>query len=339
MVQTESQPQERVYEWDEMEIGHDAPPLATEITKDMISNFARSMEDEAPEYQDDGAAMALGFEGVIAPPGMLFQISPTRRLDIMHARGYISPEEKKVNPRATPFTGTEINFQSIPIRAGDTITSVSRIANRWESRSGNRFVSFSITAQNQRGDKVIDYYYTVLWEYSKGQKSRPTNADAAPKHPKPDIATGKTIGSETDFADIQLNDTLPGLTNRVTQDLINNYFYMNSSSTEVSPTALLHVDTKFAEATVFAGTTQGGPHAAAYVIRMLAAGLGLKRLMNGTTFNERALEPVRPGDEVSYLARVLEKREEAGKQIIDLEVTGTNQLSQTTSAAKVVVNW
>jgi acyl dehydratase len=339
MVQTESQSQERVYEWEEMEIGHDAPPLAKEITKELISNYARSMEDEAPEYQDDGAAKALGFGGVIAPPGMLFQIGPMRRLDIMHARGYISPEEKKVNPRATPFTGTEINFQPIPIRAGDVITSVTRIANRWESRSGNRFVSFGITAQNQRGETILDYYYTVLWEYSKGQKSRSANAAAAPKPPEPDIATGKVIGSETDFADIQLNDTLPGLTNQVTQDLIDDYIHMDRGGTELSPAALLHVDTKFAEATVFAGTTQGGPQAVAYVIQMLAAGLGLKRLMNGTTFNERALEPVRPGDEVSYAARVLEKREETGKQVVDFEVTGTNQLGQTTSAAKVVVNW
>lgn len=339
MVQAESQPQERVYEWQEMEIGHDASPLAKEITKDMISNFARSMEDRAPEYLDDGAAKAAGFEGVIAPPGMLFQIGPMRRLDIMHARGYISPEEKKVNPRATPFTGTDITFQPTPIRPGDVITSVSRIANRWESRSGNRFVSFGITAHNQRGDKVLDYFYNVLWEYSKGQKSRPANAAAAPKPPESDTAIGRIIGPETDFAAIQPGDTLPGLTNHVTQQLIDNYFHINSGSTEVSPTALLHVDTKFAEATVFSGTTQGGPHAVAFIIRMLAAGLGLKRLMNGTTFNERALEPVRPDDEVSYLARVLEKREEDGKQQVDFEVTGTNQLGQTTSAAKVVVNW
>jgi acyl dehydratase len=257
----------------------------------------------------------------------------------MHARGYISPEEKKVNPRATPFTGTEINFQPVPIRAGDVITSVSRIANRWESRSGNRFVSFGITAQNQRGEQVLDYLYTVMWEYSKGQKSRAGNAAAAPKRPEPEIATGNVIGPESKYADIQVNDTLPGLTNQVTQDLIDNYFHLNSSGAEVSATALLHVDTKFAEATVFSGTTQGGPHAVAYVIRMLAAGLGLRRLMNGTTFSERALEPVRPGDEVAYVARVLEKRKEAGEQLIDFEVTGTNQLGQTTSAAKVVVNW
>ena len=339
MVQTQSEAEEQVYEWEQMEIGHDAPPLAKEITPEMIANFAQSLEDDSPVYADDAVAKTEGFEGIIAPPSMLFQIGPMRRLDIMHARGYISPEEKKVSPRTTPFTGTDINFLPVAIRPGDVITSVSRIANRWESRSGNRFVSFGITAHNQRGEQVLDYFYNVLWEYSKGQKSRPADAAAAHRPSAPEPPKGALIGPETSFADINPGDYLPGLTNRVTQEVIDNYFHLNSSGAEISPTALLHVDTKFAEATVFSGTTQGGPHAVAFIIRMLAAGLGLKRLMNGATFTERALEPVRPGDDVSYLAAVLDKREEEGLQIVEFEVKGTNQLDQTTSAAKVVVNW
>ena len=61
--------------------------------------------------------------------------------------------------------------------------------------------------------------------------------------------------------------------------------------------------------------------------------------MNGAKLTERALEPVRPGDDVAYLATVLDKHEEESRQIVEFEVKGTNQLDQTTSAAKVVVNW
>ena len=339
MTEIPAETKERVYEWEQMEIGHDAPVLTKEITQELITNFASSVQDESPVYSDGDAARAEGFAGIIAPPSMLFQIAPMRRLDIMHARGYISPEEKKVNPRATPFTGADINFLPVPIELGDVITSVSRIASRWESRSGNRFVSFGITAHNPSGQKVLDYYYTVLWEYSKGQKARPADAAAVPRPTRPERPKGALIGSHTSFAEINSGDTLPGLDNSVTQDLIDDYFHLNSGGGEVSPTALLHVDPKFAESTVFSGTTQGGPHAVAYMVRMLSAGLGLKRLMNGTTFTERALEPVRPGDDIAYVATVLDKREENDRKIVEFEITGTNQLGQTTAAAKAVVNW
>ena len=60
-----------------------------------------------------------------------------------------------------------------------------------------------------------------------------------------------------------------------------------------------------------------------------------KNAIINSTFNERALEPVRPGDIITYSGKVLAiNNSEKGKRI-DLEVKGTNQLGQTTSLASV----
>ncbi|MBI4203335.1 MAG: MaoC family dehydratase N-terminal domain-containing protein [Chloroflexi bacterium] len=161
-----------VYTWDVMQIGHTCPPMTVEITRESIANYARSVQNNNPVYFDDAAARAAGFPGVIAPPTMCYTFAPMRRAEVMQHNGYSSPEQDKVNPRSTPFAGTEILFQGAPVRPGDVITSTSTLDNRWETRTGNRFVSFRVVALNQRGEKAVEYLYNVIWEYARGQKSR-----------------------------------------------------------------------------------------------------------------------------------------------------------------------
>ncbi|MBI4338427.1 MAG: MaoC family dehydratase N-terminal domain-containing protein [Chloroflexi bacterium] len=172
MTQGQRQEEERVYNWDVMQIGHTCSPMTTPITRESIASYARSVQNSNPVYYDDNAARAAGFEGVIGAPTMCYAYAPMRRADIMNQNGYTSPEQAKQNPRSTPFAGTEIVFQGVPVRPGDTIMSTSTLDNRWESRSGNRFVSFRILAYNQRGEKVVEYLYNIIWEYTRGQKGR-----------------------------------------------------------------------------------------------------------------------------------------------------------------------
>ncbi|MBI2172246.1 MAG: MaoC family dehydratase N-terminal domain-containing protein [Chloroflexi bacterium] len=172
MTQTQAQEEEKVYNWDVMQIGHTCPPLTVEITRESIANYARSVQNSNPIYVDDAAARAAGLPGVIAPPTMCYAYAPMRRADIMHHHGYVSPEQYAKSPRSTPFAGSDIVFQGVPVRPGDTIMSTSTLDNRWETRSGNRFVSFRVVAHNQRGEKVVEYLYNVIWELARGQKSR-----------------------------------------------------------------------------------------------------------------------------------------------------------------------
>lgn len=167
----ETQEEENVYNWDVMEIGHTATPLTVEVTKERIANYAKSVRDDNPIFFDEAAAKAAGFNGIVAPPTMLYVYSPMRRAEIMNGLGYVSPEQSK-EARSTPFAGTEVMFQGVPVLAGDTITSQPAVDRKWESSSGNRFVSFRIIATNQRGEKVVEYLYNVIWEYAQGQKSR-----------------------------------------------------------------------------------------------------------------------------------------------------------------------
>ena len=172
MVEAQSPEQEKVYNWDVMEIGHTCPAMTFEITEENIANYAKSVQNTNPIYFDDQAAKAAGFDGIIAPPTMCYTFASMRRAEIMNHHGYVSPEQSVVSPRSTPFAGSEIVFQGMPVRPGDVITSTTTLDNRWETRSGNRFVSFRIVATNQRGEKVVEYLYNIIWEYARTQKSR-----------------------------------------------------------------------------------------------------------------------------------------------------------------------
>ena len=44
-----------------------------------------------------------------------------------------------------------------------------------------------------------------------------------------------------------------------------------------------------------------------------------------------------PATPITYTGRVLDKREEGGKRLVDVEVKGTNHLGQTTAIATATV--
>ena len=161
----------RIYNWNVMEIGHDAPPIFEVITKEYIAEFCESVQETNPIYLDEAAAKAAGFPTVVAPPSMVYAYAPMRRWDIFNIRGYLGPEQA-TSPRSTPFAGSEVFLTGVPVMAGDIITSIVRIDNRWISQRGNKFVTFKIIAHNQRGEKIVEYNYNILWEYYRGQKGR-----------------------------------------------------------------------------------------------------------------------------------------------------------------------
>jgi acyl dehydratase len=164
--------EEVVYTWDVMEIGHSAPPLTIEITEDYISSYSNSIQNDNRQHHDTTAAQSQGFQQLVAPLSMIYSFAPMRRHDIFENYGYVGPEKYAKSPRSTPFAGTETKFFGIPVLAGDTITSTTEISNRWETKSGNKFVSFKIQAKNQRDELVAEYLYNIIWERSAGQKTR-----------------------------------------------------------------------------------------------------------------------------------------------------------------------
>ena len=260
---------------------------------------------------------------------MFFIYAPARRLDVMHENGFISPEEAETNSRSTPFVGTDIEWLGNAIKENDIITSTAFFEKKWESSSGNRFLSIGVEAKNQTNEPVINYRYNVMWEFSKGQKARTTGANQTAS------TNISTEANSFDINNITEGDVIPRLQRIISQETINKYHELNNwSNKEPSPTALLHVDEAFAEATVFSGTTLSGPTAVGFMLHLVEKTFGQKAIIN-STFNERALEPVRPGDIITYSGKVITINNTEKEKRLDLEVRGTNQLGQTTSLASV----
>ena len=309
-----------VLEWDQILVGTSAKPTSINITKEMIINYKKSIEDNT-----------AGNSGELlqAPAGMFFIYAPARRLDVMHENGFISPEEAETNSRSTPFVGTDIEWLGNAIKENDIITSTAFFEKKWESSSGNRFLSIGVEAKNQTNEPVINYRYNVMWEFSKGQKARTTGANQTAS------TNISTEANSFDINNITEGDVIPQLQRIISQKTINKYHELNNwSNKEPSPTALLHVDEAFAEATVFSGTTLSGPTAVGFMLHLVEKTFGQKAIIN-STFNERALEPVRPGDIITYSGKVITINNTEKEKRLDLEVRGTNQLGQTTSLASV----
>lgn len=309
-----------VLEWDQILVGTSAKPTSINITKEMIINYKKSIEDNT-----------AGNSGELlqAPAGMFFIYAPARRLDVMHENGFISPEEAETNSRSTPFVGTDIEWLGNAIKENDIITSTAFFEKKWESSSGNRFLSIGVEAKNQINQPVINYRYNVMWEFSKGQKARTTGANQTAS------TNISTEANSFDINNITEGDVIPQLQRIISQETINKYHELNNwSNKEPSPTALLHVDEAFAEATVFSGTTLSGPTAVGFMLHLVEKTFGQKAIIN-STFNERALEPVRPGDIITYSGKVITINNTEKEKRLDLEVRGTNQLGQTTSLASV----
>ncbi len=139
------------------------------------------------------------------------------------------------------------------------------------------------------------------------------------------------------FDSIQVGDALPILEKTESQETINGYTEMNRrEDAPVQRGANLHTDEGYAQAGIFAGTVNQGVVTCAYLYELLQMAFPVPNVYR-STFNMRALEPFRPGDVVSFTGKVLDKREEGGQRLVDVEVTGTNQLGQTIASAKATV--
>ena len=156
---------EKVYEWEVAEIGDESPPYVYEVTEENIANYSRAVGYENPVYVNDAAAKEVGFPGIFAPPTMVYTYAPQRRHDVMSAKGYIAPEQSRINPRSTPFVSTNTSFQGILVRPGDVVTSTTKVVDKFRKRD-NKFITFQVTAYNRLGEKIVQYDYVCLWETS-----------------------------------------------------------------------------------------------------------------------------------------------------------------------------
>ena len=162
--------EEKRWEYEVVEVGQKGTPFTVEVTQDLISKYAQRVRNPNPAYQEDD-------DQLLAMPTMVIAAAPLRRFDVAEANGFVALELVQDSPRQTPFAKCEVRWHS-PMRAGDTITSVCSVIDKYERR-GSKFVTFRVEARNQHDEMVAEYDYTSIFEYAKGQKQAADQAKAA----------------------------------------------------------------------------------------------------------------------------------------------------------------
>ena len=142
--------------------------------------------------------------------------------------------------------------------------------------------------------------------------------------------------SSVSFETISIGDDLPSIQKSETQEDIDNYPILNEAEEREIPSMNLHIDEEFADTGIFSGMVNYGVTTCGFLVELLQLAFPLKNIRKAT-INMRATEPIRADDVVQYTGKVVGKREEGGKNLVDLELVGTNQLSQTVATAKVTI--
>ena len=136
-------------------IGLESAPVTMEVEKGHILRFAEAIGDPNPIYSDEAAARKTGYGGLVAPPTFLrsvrgvnlelpFELSFSRRLD----------------------GGSDWEYFQ-PVRAGDRITAVARIAELTErsGRLGLMVFMTTVTTYSNQFDEVVATQTNTLIAY------------------------------------------------------------------------------------------------------------------------------------------------------------------------------
>ena len=269
-----------VYEWEDAQLGDAAPPFVYEVTEQSIADYCAAVRNTNPLYLDAAVAAAGPFGGLVAPPTFAFKCAPLRRNEVMHARGFASPEEKGV--RATPYAKAELHFVR-PIRPSDVITSVVRLQDKYERR-GSQFITWHTRAVDAHDQLVVEYTYTIIWRQAPRQTEAPS-APAAPAAPGP------------------VGEPLPSITREESQAAIDRY----AELTRVRPRRghSLHSDAGFAQRTIFGGTVNMGVATAAYCSEVVERAFGPAALLRpGARLEFKGTRPVRAGDTITISGHI-----------------------------------
>ncbi len=126
----------RLFEWDDAVPGTRSDEFVGLVSVESIRAYARATGDRL----SDGPVRSA----ITAPPGYIFVAAPQRRHATMASVGFRAPEQDPVEPRSTPYVGSDVRYDR-PIRAGDTVRSVTVLDRKFE-RGDNRFVVFRVDA-------------------------------------------------------------------------------------------------------------------------------------------------------------------------------------------------
>jgi acyl dehydratase len=300
------------YSWDIAKEGDTAAPFTFQVTEEVIRRYCEATRNTNPLYLDAAAAAAGPFGKLIAPPTIAFMVAPLRRNEVMHARGFASPEEK--GEYQTPYAKCEIKLYR-PIEVGEAILSLVYLAEKYERR-GKKFINWQVKAVTGRGAPAFDYVYTTICP------DGPTVGGAArpPAQPEP-------------LPEIPAADALAPIIKLETQEAIDRYGELIRVRPRVGTN--LHQDPEFAKRTIFGGTANSGPASLAYCSELVERAYGPAALLKpGARVEYKGIRPVRAGDEITLRGQVTERGPKAHQ--IDIWVHGQDGVLRGVGSATAI---
>ena len=320
---------EKLWTFDAVEPGQHGAETVVAITADNIAGYADVALNDDGRYQGPGASLAM--------PTMVLAYAPLLREEIAEANGFVALEQSKTARRQTPFAKCEIRWHR-PVCAGDVITGRRGALEKYERR-GSRFVTFRVEGVNQRGETAVEYDYTCIFDYARGQREVPAGAgsSASTTHPHPnpppdgegnELATPPELQGNgkrrlLDFDSAVEGTALAELSITESQDIINrrSAFRLAGRPSESN----IHTDEEFARQNIFGGTVNSGPATMSYVDQMLQLSFPPEAFYNGGSLLMRAITPFRSGDTVTFAGEVTGRRSEGERGIVECRVRGANQ--------------
>ena len=143
-------------------IGTMAEPVIMEVERGAIRRYADAVGDENPLFHDVEFAKSAGYEDIICPPG--FWGWPIKGRAVIGGLSMVGGVLVKAGLFRILDGGVDQEFY-IPIRAGDTLTAYSKIADirEREGKTGKMvFTTVETTYLNQNGDKVAVNRATII---------------------------------------------------------------------------------------------------------------------------------------------------------------------------------
>ena len=321
MARTET----RTWDYAAVEVGQRAQPLANEVTPDSIVRHAATSRSMNPDYYLDVPPFAM--------PTQIFSLAPKNRAGVAENNGM-----RIITAHATPFAKCEGRWFA-PIRLGDTVTSVATVLEKYERR-GNKFVTLRLKPHNGRGEKLAEIDHTSIFEFRKRDRPRPSSGAAARRtgpdlEPSPLQETRPDEAVETvTFETIAVGGAVhPFTIHSPPQTEVDGAVVpddeMHSQSSEAS-----HGPGRFPWGAMHG---VGGITIMGYLDAMLERWAPDGTLYGGGRLLFKAIKNFRPGDTNTYRGTVTAKREQHGKRLVDIAITGANQLGQLTGVAEATL--
>jgi acyl dehydratase len=123
-------------------VGRESEPVQHDVERSAIRRFAEALGDPNPLYQDEAAARAAGFAGLVAPPTFPLALTSNERF-----RHSLDLGTRSI------LHGEQAFEYARPIVAGDRITVRSRVADVQERAGASGPMDVIVIEDEGRDDK------------------------------------------------------------------------------------------------------------------------------------------------------------------------------------------